>query len=157
MAKQLLLVRHAEAAFSFPDFDRQLSENGNADALAMAQRISEKFTPQLIVSSPAVRTLSTAKYFAAAWQIQNKQLQTNVKVYEAILHQLLKVVTQLDNQFDKIALFGHNPGLSHLVGYLTSRNYQLDTCNAILLAFEVTDWQHVSADSAKVVFFERLA
>lgn len=157
MAKQLLLVRHAEAVFGFPDFDRQLSDKGKADALLMAQRIGEKFTPQLVVSSPAVRTLSTAKYFASAWQLQSQQLQTNTQVYEAILYHLLKVITQFDNELDKIALFGHNPGLSNLVNYLTSQNYQLDTCNAILLTFDGEDWQHVTVGSAKVIFFEHLA
>lgn len=157
MAKQLLLVRHAEAVFNFSDFDRPLSDKGKADASTMAERLSEKFIPQLMVSSPALRTLSTAKYFVSAWQLKNHQLQSNAEVYEATLDHLLKMVTQLDNQFDKVALFGHNPSLSHLVGYLTSRNYQLDTCNAILLTFDVTNWQHVTANSAKVIFFEHLA
>ena len=102
MAKKLILIRHAKSDWENPnirDFDRPLNGRGNVNAPEMAQRmISQKIYPELIVSSPALRALTTAKYFAKEWKIDFELIQTDKNIYEADLKTLLNVVNHFDNQ-----------------------------------------------------------
>ncbi|MGB4972019.1 MAG: histidine phosphatase family protein, partial [Cyclobacteriaceae bacterium] len=59
----LYLVRHAKSSWENPDlsdFDRPLNERGRKDAPRMGKRIKEReITPDLMLSSPANRAIST--------------------------------------------------------------------------------------------------
>ncbi len=62
--KTIYLIRHAKSDWDNPllqDIERPLNERGYADANVMGTRLK---TPGLIISSPAVRALSTALIFA---------------------------------------------------------------------------------------------
>jgi phosphohistidine phosphatase len=65
MKKKLLLVRHAKAKsgdFEIKDFDRPLSQKGIDEALEMGQQLFQgNIFPDGIISSPALRAISTAK------------------------------------------------------------------------------------------------
>ncbi len=159
MAKRLLLIRHAKSDWGNPsihDFDRPLNKRGNAAAPEMAQRMTnQKIYPDLIVSSPALRALTTAKYFASEWGIAESKIQTNKNIYEASIKHLLSVVSQFDKEYDTIALFGHNPGLTDFANYLSDVNiYNMPTCSIVLLEFPFEDWNLVSGSTAKVLLFD---
>ena len=66
--KSLYIIRHAKSSWedsSQPDFERGLSERGKRDASRMAKRLKEKeIHPDLMLSSPAKRALSTARRIA---------------------------------------------------------------------------------------------
>ena len=68
--KQLLLVRHAKSSWANidqDDFNRPLNERGHVDAPMMARRLLARgLSIDLIVSSTALRALTTAEYFAKA-------------------------------------------------------------------------------------------
>lgn len=159
MAKQLLLIRHAKSDWNnagLRDFYRPLNKRGNANAPEMAQKIFKKgIIPDLLVSSPALRALTTAKYFASTLQIQSEKIQQESTIYEANVKSLLKVVNCLDDQADFVALFGHNPGLTDFANYLSGANiYNLPTCSMVMIAFACENWSEVSADTGEVVFFD---
>ena len=87
MSKQLILVRHANARRGAPglaDFDRTLDHAGVSEAQEMAFRIkNRKLIPDLIISSPAIRAISTAKIFAG---ILNKEHQSILEKPSWLLH-----------------------------------------------------------------------
>ena len=64
----LTLVRHAKSSWDNPalaDFDRPLNARGERDAPRMAQHVRRALgIPDRIVSSPALRALTTARVFA---------------------------------------------------------------------------------------------
>ena len=66
--KRLTLVRHAKSDWSLAgqaDWDRPLNKRGQRDAPEMARRLrSRRHKPDLILSSPAVRALTTATVMA---------------------------------------------------------------------------------------------
>ena len=76
MSKQLLLVRHAKSDWDNPklsDFDRPLNSRGEKNAPEMAKRLLKKgLIPQQIVSSPAVRAITTARYFKKSLGLKNQ-------------------------------------------------------------------------------------
>ena len=159
MAKQLLLIRHAKSDWGTPsvrDFDRPLNKRGHAAAPEMAQRmVNQNIHPDLMVSSPALRALTTAKYFAKEWGIAENKIETDKNIYEAGVKNLLNVVNHFDKQYDTIVLFGHNPGLTDFANYLSNVNiYNMPTCSIVMLEFPFEEWNLVSGSTAKVLLFD---
>lgn len=156
--KQLIIVRHAKSDWGNPDlrdFDRPLNKRGKANAPEMAHRLVKKqIKPQLMVSSPALRAITTAKFFADTWQMPLAEILEEPKIYEANVDTLLKVINNFDNNYDQIAIFGHNPGLTDLVNYLDGHIYEMPTCSVAILEFPFEDWAMISEGTAKVVLFD---
>lgn len=157
--KQLFIVRHAKSDWgnaSLRDFDRPLNHRGHQNAPEMVNRLVAKgIRPDAVVSSPALRALTTAKYFAAGWQIPTEQLNTNADIYEASVKTLLKVINDFDTSFDKIALFGHNPGLTDLLNYLTDEHISnMPTCSVAIIEFPLDSWELISGGTGNLVWFD---
>ena len=66
--KKLFLIRHAKSSwedFNLDDFDRPLNNRGEKDAPFMGKLLKKKKPkPDLIISSPALRTKLTAQIMA---------------------------------------------------------------------------------------------
>lgn len=153
--KKLLLIRHAKATHEtgFIDFERPLQERGLQDAAVMAARLKEKnFIPQLLVASPALRTLSTANVFSEHLSIA--QPQTNKDIYEATVSDLIKVINALPDEHEFIAMVGHNPGISELLYYLTGQIQEVPTCAMMLIEFNTDAWATVTGDSGKLLYYD---
>lgn len=153
--KKLLLIRHAKATHEtgYIDFERPLQERGLQDAAIMAGRLKEKnIIPQILVASPALRTLSTANVFSQHLAIP--QPQTNKAIYEATTLALMKVINALPNEHDFIALVGHNPGMSDLLYYLTRQLQDVPTCAMMLIEFDVDSWMEIIEDAGKLVYYD---
>ena len=77
--KRLILVRHAKSDWSLPgqeDWDRPLNVRGQRDAPDMARRLrSRRLKPDRILSSPAVRALTTATVMARELRVVASLLQ----------------------------------------------------------------------------------
>ena len=158
MGKHLFIIRHAKSDWSLDvrDFDRPLNERGFRDAPTMAKRLAgHAIRPNFILSSPAKRALTTAQIFAEQLSIPNKLIHTEKRIYDASLPTLLEVVNQLNDQFEQVAIFGHNPGFSALASYLSQEDYlNLPTCALVHLKFPDADqWGEVSAGTGVIVNF----
>ena len=158
MAKQLFICRHAKSDWGdagLRDFDRPLNKRGQSNAPEMAQRlIKQNIYPELVVSSPALRALTTAKHYAQAWQIPADAIQLEREIYEANVSSLLALINGFDNQYQKIAVFGHNPGFTDLVNYFDGHIYNLPTSGVVILEFPFDSWAELSANTGKVLLFD---
>ncbi len=153
--KKLLLIRHAKATHDtgYIDFERPLQERGLQDAAIMAGRLKDKnIIPQLLVASPALRTLSTANVFSQHLTIP--QLQTNKDIYEATTLALMKVINAFPDEHDFIALVGHNPGMSDLLYYLTRQLQNVPTCAMMLIEFDVDSWMEIIEDAGTLLYYD---
>ena len=160
MAKHLFIIRHAKSDWSFDvsDYDRPLNSRGFNNAPMMAERLAGyAVRPELLVSSPAKRAVTTAQIFAEHLGIPVNKIKLEPQIYEATPHTLLQLVNGLDNGTDSVAFFGHNPGLTLLVNYLAEEDiYNLPTCSIVHLRFDdVTDWALVSEGTGTNVWFSR--
>jgi phosphohistidine phosphatase len=106
------------------------------------------------VSSPALRAITTAGFFAEAWRIPLGEIQQEASIYEASVKDLLHVINKLPNEFDLIALFGHNPGLTDLTNYFDGHLDNMPTCSVVLIEFPFDDWALVSATTGKILLFD---
>ena len=158
--KQLLIVRHAKSDRNDPtlrDFDRPLNERGHKNATEMAKRlIKQDIIPRELVSSPALRALSTAKHFADTLGIDHSKIVKVLDIYEASASTLLKVINGFNDNSDLTAMFGHNPGLSE-VATLLSDNAGLDnlpTTGMALIEFPFEKWSMVSFGTGKLLLYD---
>ncbi len=152
--KQLLLIRHAKATHEsgYVDFERPLKYSGLQDAAIIAGRLQEySVIPQLLIASPALRTLSTANVFAEHLSLSPPE--TDKRIYEADLDALVDIVNELPDSHNFIALVGHNPGFSQLVYHLTSDVIEMETCGVALIAFETNKWSAVGKFSGSVAYY----
>jgi phosphohistidine phosphatase len=152
--KKLLLIRHAKAEkeTSVKDINRPLKYIGIQDARFMAERLKENsIIPQHIITSPALRTKTTAEIFAEYLLLQDPEI--NKAIYEASQQTLLRVINQLPNQHNFIALVGHNPGISQILYYLTGEGREVHTSTVALIEFEIDDWKAVSSDMGSLVYY----
>jgi phosphohistidine phosphatase len=139
--KKLLLIRHAKATHEtgYKDFERPLTPSGLQDAAIM-------------ISSPALRTISTAHVFTQHLAVPNAE---EIKsIYDADVDDLVEVVNDLDDASDFTALVGHNPGISQLLHYLTDQIEEMATCAVALIEFNVTSWSNIASATGKLVYFD---
>ena len=65
----------------------------------------------------------------------------------------MRVINQFPEQYDFIALVGHNPGISDILYYLTGETREVHTSTVALIEFETGDWKAVSGDTGKLVYY----
>ena len=157
--KKLLIMRHAKANLGDgfeKDFDRTLSERGKKDAPEMGKRLKKNgVKPDLIISSPAARALKTAKEVAKEIDFPEKDIETDPEIYQADISDLIKVIRNLDDKNSKVMLFGHNPALTGLVGYLTNQFIDnIPTSGVVQINFDFPTWKQVTQQSGKFIFFD---
>lgn len=151
--KTLYLIRHAKAEDKVPgqsDFDRDLATKGKQDAQIMGkkQRI-QGVEPDLILSSPAPRALNTARQFAEAMGYPEDQIQTDQKLYEAGYEHIMERLYQLDDRYETVMLFGHNPAISEVVIEISREKGDiLPTAGIAGFAFNVEHWHDIAPDNA---------
>lgn len=152
--KKLLLIRHAKAAhdLNYVDFERPLKSSGIKDAEFMAGRLlSEKIVPQQLVTSPALRTVSTADIFAQYLSLAKPK--EDLRVYDASRLTLLEVINSFDNKKDFIGLVGHNPTMEQIINHLTGNTVDFPTCAIALIEFDLDDWAAVSAQTGTLKWY----
>lgn len=150
--KTLLLIRHAKATHEggFIDFERPLTSRGVEDAGFMAEKIKAKqIIPELLIASPALRTLATADIFSQHLPITKPQ--TDKSIYDASDTTLLRVINNFPDDVDFIGLVGHNPGISQILYYLTGKVQDMATSGVALIEFDIDSWAEVSGGTGKLV------
>jgi len=159
MSKQLTLIRHANArsgTIGLADFDRTLDSVGVKEAQEMAFRLkNRKLIPKLMISSTAIRAISTARIFAGIWDKEHHSIIEKSTLYDSSIPALLSVVNSLDNHASSAAIFGHNPEISALAGYLTEEGlYTMPTCGIMVIDFEVESWNQISKALGTMLLFD---
>jgi phosphohistidine phosphatase len=123
--RQLYLLRHAKSSWDQPggaDFDRPLNARGRADAaLLNALLLESRIGPEVVLCSPAARTLETLGFLAPA--LAHAAIHHEQGIYEAPPERLLAILKQVPAGVRSVMIIGHNPGLEQLARLLIdSRN-----------------------------------
>ncbi|MFP4352282.1 MAG: SixA phosphatase family protein [Puniceicoccaceae bacterium] len=141
--KELILLRHAKSSWArdeLDDFDRPLNGRGLREAPLAAAALAAQCAPaDRLLTSPAVRAYHTALFLRKAWNLDWDRFQLRPAVYEAPPGDLLRVLADLPDEAGRVALVGHNPGLSLLLEHLTGAGPELKTACAARIAIR-GDW-----------------
>lgn len=143
--KTVILVRHGKAVLNhsgLDDMDRPLRPRGQRDSAEMAERFMElDIDVHALVSSPALRSRSTAQVFAGRLGLE---METDERLYDGTDSDLLDVIQETDEEKSCILIVGHNPGLSDLLrDLLDSGIGNLYTASVAVIDFDVDDWGDV--------------
>ena len=155
--RTLYITRHAKSSWDDPradDFHRPLNDRGQRDAPFMAQVFRSRNEPvDLLMSSTAVRALTTAHLFAMALGMERSAVQEDRMMYLAELPALIKRVDQLPDSAKRVMLFGHNPGLSELVEFLGDADLgEIPTCATVRIDLPINSWREASRGLGSVVW-----
>lgn len=154
--RTLYLVRHAKSSWEQPglrDFDRALNERGMQDAPRMAQLLAKQgVKPDLLVSSPAKRALTTANFFADAFEINADAVQREPNIYEAYPQQIQQIISKLPDDASTVMIFGHNPTFTEVANYFTEDYIDnLPTCGVVKISSNAETWDSFYAANSKVI------
>jgi phosphohistidine phosphatase len=158
--KTLLLIRHAKSSWTDPDRDyfyRPQNKRGKQNAPEMAQRlITRGMVPELIISSPAKRSRTTAKIMANEWKYPKQAILLEEELYLCYAATFLKVITKIDDDFGAVAIFAHNPGITDFANYLTEeiRIDNVPTAGIFGIQADTDNWKDFDLAKKKFLFFE---
>ena len=128
----------------------------------MAQRlVAANIQADVVISSPAVRAMTTARYFVEALDMPADGIQQDPEIYEAGLETLLDVVRRTADMYDSAILVGHNPGLTMLNNCLSGTRSAIFQrvawfiFNSILILGQMWKWEVLSSCSTTTQKLER--
>jgi phosphohistidine phosphatase len=158
--KRLTLVRHAKSDWSLsgqPDWDRPLNRRGQRDAPEMARRLrARKLRPDRILTSPAVRAVTTATIMARELKVSAGRIRQDERLYLASPADLLAVIRELAGDAKHLMVFGHNPGLTDFANRLSAgdRIDNMPTCAVFTALFNLKDWSALDWSSGAEAEFD---
>lgn len=145
--KTLFLIRHAKSSrddSTLPDRERPLEARGEREVATMSRRLSQRHEkPDLIISSPAVRALATAKVIAEGLDYKLKGIVIDERLYAATAHALIGVIEGLDDKLKCVMLVGHNPEFTDLARHFSNEIMQMPTCAIADFAFDAKSWSGI--------------
>ncbi len=160
--RELILWRHAKSDWGDPtlaDIDRPLSERGRRNAKKMAQWLQQPaYQPDLILCSNAKRTQQTLRRLC---QDCDTQVRLQAELYHADLTQTLAQLAQVETQFKRVMLIGHNPGFEQLIEFLIgepihlSADAKLFPTAAVAKFIMPADWTQLERGDGKLVAITR--
>lgn len=147
--KTLLILRHAKSSWddsALDDHERPLNARGESDAPRMGQFArDERLSPELIVSSDAVRARLTAKAIADA---TGGQLLLDPRLYHASADEILDALhSVVEHDVATLMVVGHNPGLEVLLAQLTGEQEALPTAALAQIALPIDRWPDLNTST----------
>jgi phosphohistidine phosphatase len=143
--KTLLVLRHAKSSWddsALDDQKRPLNKRGRRDGPRMGELVREyRLTPDVIISSDAVRAQLTAEAVAQASGYAGDIL-LDPHLYMASPADILSVLrTMRETKAETVMIVGHNPGLEELVAQLTGDQQDLPTAALAQIVLSIDEWR----------------
>ena len=159
MSKKLIVIRHAKSSWDTPgisDFDRPLNGRGRKNAPEMGRRLKQSgIQPDLMLSSPARRAISTAQAIAAVLGYPAQDIATDFDLYLAGAHTILRVLRGQNDAHKCIMLFSHNEGITDFANMLSGHYLDnLPTAGVIGFTFRCASWSEIAPHKGKFCFYD---
>lgn len=152
--KTLLIMRHAKSDWGAPseaDHDRPLAGRGEKAARRIGRFLSATgVTPQLVLSSSAIRAHSTAVLAndAGGWGCP---IQADQNLYAADIDRVLEVVAGVEPDVECLLITGHEPTWSSLVSWLMGGGrVRMPTAAVACLDLGQGDWSGLAQGSCEL-------
>ncbi|WP_338730773.1 SixA phosphatase family protein [Mangrovimonas cancribranchiae] len=154
--KFLIIVRHGKSSWKYDveDFYRPLKKRGENDAQVIARELEKRdYSPDLVLSSDAVRAKTTAKIFS---NILNFDFKLNHCLYDFSGKKALEVIRSCDNSIETLMIFGHNYGLTSIINTLGNKHIDnLPTSGLVVISFETDDWKTIQHGNTVLTLFPK--
>ncbi len=152
--KTLYLVRHAKSSWEFDidDHQRPLNERGLNDAPKVAKHIKNKIElPQRVMSSDAVRAMTTAILYLKELDIPEGELVLEHKLYDFSGKGLDSVIRNCDDSIDRLMIFGHNHAMTAMVNEYGDKSIDnISTAAFTAIEFDAGSWKDIHNGRTKL-------
>ena len=156
--KTLYLLRHAKSSWkdeTLADIERPLNGRGRRTSETIGGVLKkEKVSPDLVLSSSAVRARQTTELVMAAANLST-ELRFDERIYEATAQKLLAVVKQIEKGRKNVLLVGHNPGLEEFLELLTGSVETMPTGTLSKVNLRASSWESVSSKAGTLEWIVR--
>lgn len=159
--KNIILIRHAKSDWNnenLTDFERPLNARGFRDAEFMSSTLANKgLHIDCIISSSAVRALTTAQFFAQALSMDKDSIIQNTFLYGASELQYVDIIQECDDSLHDLILIAHNPSISYVAHMLCSQIEleSMPTCCMIHIHFPLAkSWKDIVQYTGQLISIE---
>ena len=147
----LLVLRHAKSSWddgTLSDHERPLNRRGERDAPRMGALLrTQRLTPDLILSSDAVRARMTAEAVAEAAGYGG-DIVLDPRLYPGSPDDIVAALRTHGNAGARtVMIIGHNPGLEDLIALLTGEEHEFPTAALAKIALPIAGWADIETDS----------
>lgn len=157
--KTLYLVRHAKSSWkqNVDDHERSLKKRGKNDAILVSKKVKSLVAPpQKIISSDAVRALSTALYFKEEFEISDEHFESEPSLYDFRGANVMRFIKSLDDSLDRVMVVGHNHAFTSIANMLGDKYIEnVPTCGFVKLEFDEKHWKDISTGRTALTIFPR--
>ncbi|RNI26346.1 SixA phosphatase family protein [Rufibacter latericius] len=158
--KTLYLLRHAKSSWDYEelsDHDRPLAKRGRTDAPLMGQELVEReIKLDLVISSSAVRAITTATLVAKELKFSPEQIGVQEELYMISAEGLVGFIRSLPDEYNHVMLVGHNPAFTEVANLLSPEKSiaNIPTAGIVAISFDCSYWGEISPDNSKQLFFD---
>jgi phosphohistidine phosphatase len=157
--KRLYIIRHAKSSWEFSelhDLERPLTPRGKRDATIMSSILRKQNAhPQIVLSSPALRAVSTARIISDEVGFDKNRIEINTALYFMDVLDILEVIRTLGSRHDDVFIFGHNPNFSNLAHTLSPEFKEIiPTCGMVTIGSEVESWGLLEEKNCQLLSYE---
>lgn len=153
--KKILLIRHAKSDWKSyqTDRERELTEAGKSAAAKVSKYLYKReIKIDRFVSSPANRAVETASIFASTYH--QKDILLFEELYEPDVQDFTFAIRNVEDKFDSVAIFSHNPGITVAASVFTGVKIDnMPECSVFALQAHVASWKDFSGEENSYSFF----
>jgi phosphohistidine phosphatase len=157
--KTLYMVRHAKSSWKHDviDHQRPLKGRGENDGKLVSAHIKDIVKPpQRIITSDAVRALSTAMFFKEAFGLSDRDFETNHSLYDFSGQNVINIIKNMPNSMDRVMIVGHNHAFTSIANMLgNSYIDNVPTCGFVQLEFDENEWSKITTGKTVMTLFPK--
>lgn len=158
--KRLVIIRHGKSTWELQvrDHDRVLTQRGIDDAHLIGESLKDmNLNPDQIWTSTAARALQTATLVSEYIDYSLSKLQLKRELYTFDSDELIKVISNAEDEIETLVIFSHNHGITDLVNDLGSTRFQnVPTTGVVAIDFESNSWSSLGKGITKFHLFPKL-
>jgi phosphohistidine phosphatase SixA len=114
--------------------------------------IKKNIMPDLIVSSPAVRAMETARIFAEEFGYPLDKIARRKALYDQSSNAIRSILREMRDSLEKIMIFGHNPCVSETAHkFVPDFHEEIPTAGVVTITFDVDSWKAITDGQGRCV------
>jgi phosphohistidine phosphatase len=157
--KTLYMVRHAKSSWELDvvDHKRPLKERGKNDGILVSQYAAENFhAPQQIVTSDAVRAMSTAQYFKDSFGVSDINFKVTSNLYDFSGQKVMEIIKNLSDDYHTVLIVGHNHAFTSVANMMGNKYIEnVPTCGFVCIQFMEDQWSNITTGTTIQTVFPR--
>jgi phosphohistidine phosphatase len=155
--KTLYLLRHAKSSWGHPglsDFYRPVVDTGIKRNRKIIKYLNERsVSVNLMISSPAVRTLETAKLIAKGINYPIENILQEPGLYEAGVNDFLNVIYEVPDEINSLMIVGHNLTITYVATFFLGPVLEvLPTSGLVAISFDTEHWRDIPSVKPEQLF-----